>query len=261
MSRQKTSQASRDRAKAICHALRQKGRMSVAEIQELLGVSDMTVRRCLNDMAAEGLLRRVHGGAAAVDASPANIAFNARTVENLEYKTALAREAVRHIPSGCSIYLDGGTTCYEISRHLPDDLKCFVVTDSIAILKELRGRAGIETILLGGQLAGDDNTVDGPLAAENAARMSVDLCMISVGSFTTRHLQNNVLSSMLTKQIMLESAKRAICVSDASKFNKSRFMRICEWEAISLFLTDDRLPQAARDAIAAQDVEVRIIGL
>lgn len=261
MPRRNVSQAFRDRTKTVCQALRQRGRMSVAEIQALLGVSDMTVRRCLNDMAAEGLLRRVHGGAVAVDASPANLAFNARTVENLEYKTALAREAVKYIPSGCSIYLDGGTTCYEISRHLPADLKCFVVTDSIAVLKELRGRPGIETILLGGQLAADDNTVDGPMAAENAAKMSVDLCMISVGSFTTRHLQNNVLTSMLTKRIMLENAKRNICVSDAGKFNKSKFMRICEWDAISLFLTDDRLPQQARDAIAARGVEVRVIGL
>lgn len=259
MSRKRTSRSSQDRNRLIQEMLNQRGRLSVAELQDLLGVSDMTVRRCLNEMAAEGLLRRVHGGAAALDANESKLLFDSRTVENLEYKIALARAAVAFIPPGISVYLDGGTTCHQISRHIPEGLNCFVVTDSISVLKELRGRKGVETILLGGQLAEDDNTVDGPLAAENASRMSVDMCMISSGSFTTDHLQNNVLTSMLTKKIMLENAKRNICVSDAGKFNKSKFLRFCDWERIAVFITDSRLPDDARKAIAAHGVEIHIV--
>lgn len=259
MAEKRNSRATQDRNHLIGEMLRLKGRLSVAELQDILGVSDMTVRRCLNEMAAEGLLRRVHGGAAAIEPGHAKLLFNARTVENHEYKTALAKVAVRFIPAGCSIYLDSGTTCYEIARHIPEGLNCFVVTDSISIVKELRGRPGVEAILLGGQLADDDNTMDGPLAAENASRMAVDMCMISTGSFTTLHLQNNVLTSMLTKKIMIGNSNKNICVADADKFNKTKFMRFCEWEQISLFITDSRLPREAREAIAEKGVEIHIV--
>lgn len=259
MARKKRAQSSRDRNRTISRLLRDRGKLSVAELQGLLGVSDMTVRRSLNEMAAEGLLTRTHGGAALAVGEQVKTLFSARTVDNIEYKAALAQEAITFIKPGTSLYLDGGTTCYEISRRIPENSDCFVVTDSIAVLHELRGRRGVETIILGGQLAADDNTVDGPVAAENAAKMPVDICIFSAGSFTARHLQNNVLISMQTKKIMIEKAKTNVCVCDASKYNKSNFLPFCEWNRVSVFLTDSRLPDEARDAIGREGVDIRIV--
>ncbi len=248
-----------DRNRMISEMLRLKGKITVSELQKALGVSDMTVRRCLNEMASEGLLKRIHGGAAAMTRETSKVNFDERAMENLEYKTALAQAAVKYITPGSSVYLDGGTTCYQVARHIPDGVNCFIVTDGISVLKATRGRPGIETILLGGQLCDDNNTMDGPLAAENAAKLKVERCIISCGSFTSRYLQNNVLTSMLTKKIMLDNAGENICVCDAGKYNKTKFLQFCDWSQISVFITDSRLPKEAQDEIAAQNVKIELI--
>lgn len=257
----KTPVPPKDRHQTIYQMLRLRGKMTVAELQALLGVSDMTVRRSLNDMAASGMIRRFHGGAEYIDVDQNERLFQTRERENVEYKLAIAREAMQFLPPGGSAFLDGGTTCYQIAKCIPRDFSCYIVTDSIATAREVRSRPGVEAILLGGQIADDDNTIDGPLTAELAAKISVDVCMFSTSSFNVEGLENVVLTSVLTKKAMIEKAGRNVAVADASKFDKARFIRFCDWDRVDVFITDERLPEDALETIRGAGVEVRMVGL
>ncbi len=248
-----------DRNGAILNYLRVQRNAKISELQNLLGVSDMTVRRCLNEMAAEGLLKRVHGGAAIVDPWERELAFQNRVVENLEVKMALAVKAETFIPDGGSVYLDGGTTCFEIAKQLSSGgKKCTVVTDSMAIVRELLGKQRIESILLGGRLSDDGNTLDGPVAQEAAAKTSVDVCMISCDGFNEKHLLNKSLVGSQTKKVMMDRAALTVCVTASNKFGCNRCFQFCDWESIEIFVTDSRLPPEPRQCIEGKGVEIHL---
>lgn len=263
--------AARDRENIILETLQAQGKLAVPEMQKILGVSDMTVRRLLNSMAERGLLRRVHGGAvqaggasgpeaAAAAKEPRFPRRDTGTAIETGAIARLAREAITLIPPYGSIYLGGGAVCLEIARQLHPGVKCMVVTDHIEVCRELRGRPLVETLLLGGQLSVDGDTVEGSLTAENASKMTVSVFFFTAAAFTTSYLENAGVAGTLTMRTIMEKARKSVCVCDSGKLGKSRFMRFCYWREVDCFVTDDNLPFDARDAIMAEGVDVRLVG-
>ena len=100
-----------------------------------MGVSEDTIRRDLRELAQEGLLQRVHGGA--LPASPAIADFSGRELLAPDGKIAIGRAAARMVQRGQVVILDGGTTARQVARHLPLDLKATIVTHSPTIALEL----------------------------------------------------------------------------------------------------------------------------
>lgn len=260
MAKDKHNNSHNDRNGTILNLLRKRRSVKISELQEILGVSDMTVRRCLNEMAEEGLVKRVHGGAVIIDPWEKELAFHTRVAEDLETKMALAARVQPFIPDGGSIYLDGGTTSFEVAKQLSlGGKKATVITASIAIVRELLGKPQIESILMGGKLASDGNTVDGPLTVENAKLMSVDLCIFSCDGFNDHNIQNQSLTGSQTQKVMIERASLAICATASHKYGKNRCFHFCEWKEVDLFVTDSELPDTAREAIESQGVEVHLV--
>ncbi len=259
MSKSKGGKSNDERARIILDVLRAKGSAKVGELEKLLGVSDMTIRRCLNDLAAEGLLKRTHGGATALEPNESEGTFQIRLRQNVDLKARLAAEALRLIDRNVSIYLDAGSTCFAIAKQLSmSGKRCTVITDSILVLQELQGMPNLDSIILGGSLARDKITVDGPLTVENVGRISVDICFFSADGFTCEQMENQYLSGTLTKRMMIQRAGRSVFVCDSSKFEKPCCFRFCGWDEIDTFLTDSHLPKEARDAIAGKAVDVQV---
>jgi DeoR/GlpR family transcriptional regulator of sugar metabolism len=244
------------RKRTIYDQLQRHGAVTVSELAALLAVSDMTVRRDLRSMAAEGLLRPVHGGAVALAGNGDEKSFASRQVEQLERKQAIARKAVTLLRGGESLYLDGSTTCAELARLL-HGRSHLVVTDSLSVLRELQGCLGIELALLGGNLEKDGNTFDGLLAVENARRVQVDCCFFSARGFTPEGISNTGMIGSQVKKIMIAGARRCILLADSTKCGQSGVIRLCGWAEVDVLITDSGLPAEALAAILAQGTEVQ----
>lgn len=247
------------RRQIIYDLLCRDGRVEISQLCEVLGVSEMTVRRNLQQMADEGLLARVHGGAVMEKRWERERSFRMREIDRLDVKKKIAETAVSYIEKGQSIYLDGGTTCYEIAKRLPIDYNLTVITDSVAVLLELRERKRIEIILMGGQLSSDGNSLDGMLTAECAEKLSVEWCICSVGGFSTQALGNPGLIGTLTKKIMIRRAMRTLIVADSNKYNKHFLYDLCGWEAVDHFLTDDGIDQNMAAELEKYDTQLRLV--
>ena len=109
------------RKQAILAALQRDGQVVAKAMSELFGVSEDTVRRDLRELAAEGLLQRVHGGA--LPASPAMADFAQRQQIGPQAKSAIARRAAQMVLPGQVVFIDGGTTCVQLARSLPPGLR------------------------------------------------------------------------------------------------------------------------------------------
>jgi len=140
----------RQRKQHILSVLQRDGNVVAKSLSEELALSEDTIRRDLRELAAEGLLQRVHGGALPVARAEAD--FAGRLQLATAEKVAIGRAAARLVRPGQVVLIDGGTTAVQMARHLPASLQATVVTHSPSVAVELAGHAGIEVVLIGGRL-------------------------------------------------------------------------------------------------------------
>jgi DeoR/GlpR family transcriptional regulator of sugar metabolism len=168
----------RERKAHILDVLRRDRRVVAKALSQELGLSEDTIRRDLRELAGEGLLQRVHGGA--LPASPAVADMARRWEVSLEGKIAIARTAARLVRPGQVVILDGGTTAVQMARHLPPNLRATVVTHSPSIAVELATHEGIEVEMIGGRLFKHSIVAVGAAAAESIARIRADTYFMGV---------------------------------------------------------------------------------
>ena len=167
-----------ERKAYILDALRRDGRVIAKDLSQSLGLSEDTIRRDLRELAGEGRLRRVHGGA--LPASPALADFGGRQILASEAKAAIGRAAARMVRPGQVVFVDGGTTAVQLARHLPSHLKATVVTHSPSVAIELIEHTGVEVELIGGRLFKHSVVAVGAAATEAIARVRADVYFMGV---------------------------------------------------------------------------------
>ena len=147
------------------------------ELSAALGVSQATVRRDLDELAAEGKLRRVHGGAVAMDERPSEPHFDVKAVEAAEEKERIAARAIELLSPDDTVYLDSGSTVLAAARLLRGWDRLTVVTNSLPAATELAGR-GPRLIVVGGEFRATSQALVGPLTHLLLDALHVDRALI-----------------------------------------------------------------------------------
>ena len=161
------------RRQIILDRLKTGGQVAVTDLSREWGVSEDTVRRDLRDLADEGLVQRVHGGALPAAAAAAD--YGVREQLSSDVKRSLGRAAAALIRPGQLVAIDGGTSTLELVRALSPELACTVVTHSPLIAAELRVKPRVEVLLLGGRLFRHSMVAVGSETVEAIARVRADL--------------------------------------------------------------------------------------
>lgn len=190
------------RKQYLMDVLRRDGQIVATKMSAELGVSEDTVRRDLRELAKEGLLQRVHGGA--LPASPALADFATRHNIATDDKAAIGRAAAALVQPGQVVFVDGGTTCAQLVRALPRRLKATVVTHSPSIAMELMDHPDIEVIMLGGRLFRHSAVGVGAATLEAIAQIRADTYFMGV---TSVHPE----SGLSTGDYEEACIKRALC--------------------------------------------------
>jgi DeoR/GlpR family transcriptional regulator of sugar metabolism len=164
----------------LLELLKQEGRIVARTVAARLEVSEDTIRRDLRELAGEGLLQRVHGGA--LPASPAMADFAARQHIAVDDKSAIGRAAAQLIQPGQVVFIDGGTTSAQLVRHLAPDLRATVVTHSPSVAVDLSTHPSIDVIMLGGRLFKHSVVGVGSATVEAIRQVRADLYFMGVCS-------------------------------------------------------------------------------
>src|SRR5579884_4146116 len=162
-----------ERKQYILGALRRDGKVVAKALSDELGTSEDTIRRDLRELATEGRLQRVHGGA--LPSSPAVVDFAGRQQLAPDGKLAVGRAAAKMIRPGQVVILDGGTTTLQLAAHLPAELRATVVTHSPTIAVALVEHPNIEVVLLGGRLFKHSVVTVGAATVEAISRIRADI--------------------------------------------------------------------------------------
>lgn len=166
------------RKQRILEQLLKEGQVLSKDLSVRFEVSEDTVRRDLRELAAEGRLQRVHGGA--LPSSSATATFSERKSLKTDAKRKVAQKGAELISSGQVVIIDGGTTTSELIACLPDDLRITVVTHSPSIALGLIEHPSIEVILIGGRLFKHSVVTVGAATIEGIGKIQADIFFMGV---------------------------------------------------------------------------------
>jgi DeoR/GlpR family transcriptional regulator of sugar metabolism len=251
---------SEERRRAILDLLDTKGTVSVTELRSRFDVSEMTIRRDLDDLDNRGLLQRVHGGAVSALGRSYEPAFLKRSSLFQAEKARIGKAAVELINNGDSIALDVGTTTLEIARQLGDKRDLTIITPSLRIGNQLAETNGVRLILAGGIIRPGELSMVGEMAEEAFQRFYVDKLFIGVGGIDIEAgLTEYNLEDASVKKAMLRAAKETVVVADASKFSRVSFAVIAPINVASRIITDDSVDAAILKELDARGIEITIV--
>ncbi len=169
---------SAERRQTILDTLARDGKVVAARLVDELHVSEDTVRRDLRELASQGLVQRVHGGALAPP--PQQGSFSSRRAMSADAKPALAQAAVALLAHARVVILDGSTTNLELARRLPAGHDCTVLTNSPPIAAALAEHPTAEVVMIGGRLAKRSQVTVGSATVDFLRTVHADACVLGV---------------------------------------------------------------------------------
>jgi DeoR/GlpR family transcriptional regulator of sugar metabolism len=242
--------------------VRNAGTAKLDDLASRLGVSEMTVRRDLDELQRRGLVTRIRGGATAVDVPENGVAARAGWQAGL--KDRIGRSAAELVEPGSTVLLDAGTTTVHVARALLDRAPLTIATPSLPVAEALADQPGIRLLVLGGEVRPGERSLAGPVTAAVLATLSFDVFVMSIGGITAAGWSEFTLEDAAVKQAGLRQAARSVVVADASKLGVRAFARVAELGAVERLVTDvsardPRLTPAAQETLAAlEDADVEV---
>lgn len=227
----------RQRKRQILALLKRDGQVIAKDVSRSMSVSEDTIRRDLRELAQEGLLQRVHGGA--LPSSPAMADFAGRESIATAGKAAIGRAAAQMIRPGQVVILDGGTTAREVARHLPLDLKAVIVTHSPTIALELVNHPNIEVILIGGRLFKHSVVAVGAAAMEGIAQVHADIYFMGVtGVHPKTGLTTGDFEEAAVKRALSHAAAETVVLASSEKLKAASPYAVVPLSEISAIITE-----------------------
>lgn len=243
----------------IVKLVNEHGSMRVTELSERCQVTEETIRRDLDRLERQGLLRRSHGGAVSVQGEQPETPFSEREIMHAEEKRRIAEQAVKLIEPNDRILLDASTTAWYMAASLPD-IPLTVLTNSIRVATQLSNREKIEVISTGGQLVSRSLSFVGPLAERSLDTYYVNKLFLSCQGV---HLERGVSESNelqgRVKQKMVGMADQVILLADASKFGVQAFAHVMNLNEVDQLITDSRIDQRIVEQLQEQAMQVMIV--
>lgn len=229
-----------DRQRQVLEVLRTNGRVEVAQLCQLFNVTNMTIRRDLNDLERSGLLIRSRGGALLADLGIlVEHPFNIRLNERREKKIKIAEAALDTIMDGRKIFLGSGTTIWYLAKRLDSSRRLIVVTDAINIASEIITRSSISVIQIGGELRPNTYSAVGTFAEDMVRQFKCQQSYIGVtGIGADGVLYVASVSEAGFFRAVFETSKSIYVLADSSKLGVEDFISIGKLSADYTLITD-----------------------
>lgn len=252
------------RRSAILQRLREDSTVTVSQLSEQFGVSEVTIRKDLHILKDRKLLIRVHGGAILGAAVPQDEVeerhFNFKKLINAREKEAIGRAAAAHIKDGDTIMIDSGTTALEVARNLHKFHNLTIITNSVSTMMEALKYKRFNVILVGGIVRGNSLSTVGAVAESNLKLFYCDKLFLGVDSFSVEAgLSTPSVEEASTNQVMISRAREVIAVFDSSKINKRAFAFIAMPDKIHTVVIDDKLPPSIRKQLKMMKINVETV--
>lgn len=227
----------KERQAYILHQVNLHNKVLSSSLSTDINVSEDTIRRDLMELASEGKVLKVHGGA--LSSSFSKVDYPTNEVYSLNQKRRIAQKAISLISNGMFVLTSGGTTVLEMARMLPHTLKATFISGSIAAILEYMNHPNIEVIIIGDKISKSSKITVGSEAIAKIRQMKPDLCFLGTNAIDLQHgISDSDWEVVQLKRAMIESSQRVIGLSIAEKLNTIQPIHICEATKIDTLITE-----------------------
>jgi DeoR family transcriptional regulator, fructose operon transcriptional repressor len=260
-----------ERRSKIQEILAHKNSVSIAELVEQFGTSEMTIRRDLDELEARGVCQRIHGGAmnARLMEQRGTIypPYSLRERTQAAEKIAIAHAAAALVESGDTIAIDSGTTAAYLAYVLRDFNAITVISNSLQVLAQLYDVAGVQLLSPGGTLylenknagSGDLSFV-GPVASTILHSFRPKLAFISASGISLSDGISNVgLFQAEIKRTLIDISEKTVLIVDHTKFGKASGVIVAGLERINQVITDCQAPGEDIEKLHDMNIQVSLV--
>ncbi len=229
-----------ERRTAIEEQVIRTGEVSFVELAEAFGVSEMTIRRDIEALQAQGIVRRVSGGAIALGGTAFEPSYGLRAGQAADSKEHIAREVARLLRPGETVLLDSGSTVLAVARAIRGrNLRLTVLTPSIGVATELADEPDTQVLLVGGRVRPGELSVIGSDAEQMIGRYNCDTYVAGVaGVDVARGLTEYHPQEAGVKQAAVRASTRVIVGADTAKLGRVHLVTVAPLSAVSILVTD-----------------------
>jgi DeoR/GlpR family transcriptional regulator of sugar metabolism len=227
----------KERQAYILHQVNLHNKVLSSSLCSEINVSEDTIRRDLQELADEGKVIKVHGGA--LSHSFNEVSFPINGVYSQNQKKHIAQKAISLINNGMFILTSGGTTIIEMARSLPPQLKATFISGSIPAVLEYMQHPNIEVIMIGDKISKNSKITVGSEAIAKIRQLKADICFLGTNAIDLEHgITDNDWEVVQLKKAMIESSKMVVCLAIAEKVNTVQPIQICGVQDIDLLITE-----------------------
>lgn len=213
----------------------------VAKITELtaeLNISTDTLRRDINLLSKQGKIEKIYGGIKLIESKTGESSMNERMISHLTEKDSIAKKCSEYINDGDCIYIDSGSTTYQITKYIKDKKNLTVVTNSLPVIMELLN-SEVELIIIGGKIRKSEQSVVTFDYLFNFSELNILKAFICTSGITLeKGISDHNLEEVLTRKKMIELSKEVYVAADSTKFGKDVTIGISSLNKIDYIITD-----------------------
>jgi DeoR family transcriptional regulator, fructose operon transcriptional repressor len=246
------------RLSELLDLLRRHGRVDVGAAAATFGTAEMTIRRDLDQLAAQGVARRVRGGAVSLLMRGDELPFAMREMEAGDTKRRIGAAVAASIRDGEAVLLDSGTTAIEVAHALADR-RLTVMPMSLHAAMALAASRSTRVLLSGGEARPGELAMTGPIARAGIAAVRFDTVVLTACGLGSGTVTAYDLGDAEMKQAMLGAANRVVLAADSSKFGRSSLAVVCDTATVDVLVTDMDAPADEVARLRDAGVEVHCV--
>lgn len=254
----------KERRTLILNELKKKGKVKVAELARDFKVTEVSIRKDLEELENRKLLIRVKGGAVSIysDSQYDDRLISEKALLHQREKMNLGAFAASLVQDGESLIIDSGTTMMQVARFLDSNLRLTIITNALDIAMSLYKKSNFQVIVLGGTMRKTSFSTVGLLSEANLKNFYTDKLFLGVDSVSIRDgISTPDIEEASLNQAMLGCAREVIAVFDSSKVNQRSFAHIALLDKVDTIVTDNRLPDELRDYIQLKGIKLHVVSM
>ena len=250
-----------DRLTKIREYVNSHGSATVAELCGLLGVSEATIRRDLDELATRNFLQRTFGGVTIPSLTTVEPPVFQRRNINAKEKRMIGELTASMVNDGETVFLGSGSTTLEVARALKQKQDFTVITNSLPVVNLLADSAGVKVIVTGGFLRQAELSMIGHTVEHSLSELRADKVIMGIQGVHIEHgLTNDYLPETKTDRAVIRFAPVVIVVADFSKFGQIKSSFVAELSAVDTIVTDSKAPKDMIEQILAKGIRLEVAG-
>lgn len=249
------------RHSAIRRTIEVDGQVSIAELRDRLGVSEVTIRDDLKYLEQRGVLARIRGGALASRSGAVEMSLEETSTTNHSEKMAIGAFAASMVENGQTIIIDVGSTTTELAKALSPELaRVVVITNGLNIALLLESMPGISVIVTGGTLRPLQHSLVAPMGTLILDQLKADMAFLGCnGVDPARGFTNSNIAEAEIKQAMVRSAAKTVFLADHDKIGQVASAFVADTSSADLLITDDSSDGTVLSDLRSEGLAIEVV--